>query len=73
MKDYYAIYELVEEISSNLETGRHHYRDRSGRLLTALDEVVRAIVDDDLGPVDEGQAMARYAYYGLVDEVVANA
>lgn len=38
----------VEAIDADLTSGRRHYRSRGGRLLTRLDEVVRAILDNEL-------------------------
>ena len=45
---YYAALELVERIDEDLTRGVRHYRDKAGILLTTLDEVVRAIIDDNL-------------------------
>lgn len=45
---YAASLLLVADIDADLTTGRHHYRNRAGGLLLALDEVVRAIIDNDL-------------------------
>lgn len=39
---------LAELIDLTLEFSHRHYRNRAGRLLTKFDEVVRAILDDDL-------------------------
>jgi hypothetical protein len=39
---------LVAVIDDNLTTGRAHYRNRAGRLLLTLDEVVLAILKNDL-------------------------
>jgi hypothetical protein len=38
----------VEVINADLTSGRRYYRTRAGGLLTTLDEVVRAILADDL-------------------------
>lgn len=38
----------VEIISRQLENRTRHYRNRAGVLLVSLDEVVRAIIADDL-------------------------
>lgn len=40
--------EIVEKIDRNLESGRQHYRNRAGDLLTTLDQVISAIINDDL-------------------------
>ncbi len=45
---YYAALELVARIDEELTRGTRHYRNRAGTLLTTLDEVVRAILGDDL-------------------------
>lgn len=45
---YYAALSLVERIDEDLETGRRHYRDSEGLLLGNLDEVVRAILNNEL-------------------------
>ena len=39
---------LAHQINTDLESGRVHYRNRAGELLETLDEVVRAIVSDEL-------------------------
>ena len=50
---YYAALELVAQIDENLTRGVRHYRDKAGVLLTTLDEVIRAILDDNLLLPDE--------------------
>jgi hypothetical protein len=45
---YYAALELVAHIDETLSRGTRHYRNRAGELLTTLDEVVHAILDNDL-------------------------
>lgn len=50
MSDYYIILELVARIDEDLTRGVRHYRNKAGRLLTKLDEVVNAILNDDLLP-----------------------
>lgn len=45
---YQAALELVAEIDYNLTTGRGHYYNSMGEILTTLDEVVRAILGNDL-------------------------
>jgi len=44
---YYATLELVRRIDDDLNRGLH-YRDTSGALLTTLDQVVNAILNDTL-------------------------
>ncbi len=39
---------LVKYIDRSLQLGTHHFRLKSGRLLRTLDEVVSAILRDDL-------------------------
>ena len=45
---YNAALELVARIDDDLTRGVRHYRNKDGLLLTTLDEVVRAILDDNL-------------------------
>ena len=45
---YQASLALVARIDDDLRRGVRHYRDRAGGLLTTLDEVMRAILSDDL-------------------------
>lgn len=45
---YHAALELVARIDEDLTRGIRHYRTKAGVLLTTLDEVVRAILDDNL-------------------------
>jgi len=45
---YIAALRVVAEIDEALTRGVVHYRRLDGRLLGTLDEVVRAIIDDDL-------------------------
>lgn len=45
---YYAALELVAQIDEELTRGIRHYRNQAGVLLTTLDEVVQAILDDNL-------------------------
>lgn len=45
---YYAALKLVTRIDEDLTKGIRHYRNKAGILLTTLDEVVRAILDNDL-------------------------
>ena len=45
---YYAALELVARIDEDLTRGIRHYRTKAGMLLTSLDEVVQAILDDNL-------------------------
>lgn len=52
---YQAALKLVTRIDDDLIRGVRHYRNKGGKLLGTLDEVVRAILADDLllpdGPV----------------------
>ena len=45
---YHAALELVARIDEDLTRGVRHYRTKAGVLLTTLDEVIRAILDDNL-------------------------
>lgn len=45
---YQAALKLVARIDEDLTRGIRHYRTRAGELLTTLDEVVRAILGNDL-------------------------
>lgn len=45
---YQAALKLVARIDEDLTRGIRHYRNKTGLLLTTLDEVVRAILDNDL-------------------------
>jgi hypothetical protein len=45
---YNAALELVAQIDEALAKGTRHYRNKAGELLTTLDEVVRAILANDL-------------------------
>jgi len=54
---YYAALELVARIDEELTRGIRHYRDKTGLLLTTLDEVIRAILDDNLLVPEEEQEM----------------
>lgn len=45
---YYAALELVAQIDEDLTRGVRHYRNKAGVLLTSLDEVVNAILEDNL-------------------------
>ncbi len=53
---YSAALELVARIDENLTRGICHYRTKAGQLLTTLDEVVRAILDDNLILAEEQEA-----------------
>lgn len=55
---YYAALELVARIDEDLTRGTRHYRNKAGVLLTALDEVIRAILGDDLLLPEEQQEAA---------------
>ena len=45
---YRTALKLVARIDGDLARGTRHYRDKAGRLLTCLDDVVRAILANDL-------------------------
>lgn len=45
---YYTALELVAMIDENLTRDIYHYRNRAGVLLETLDQVVHAILNDDL-------------------------
>lgn len=45
---YYAALELVAQIDEDLTRGVRHYRNKAGVLLTTLDEVINAILEDNL-------------------------
>ena len=45
---YYAALKLVARIDDDLTKGIRHYRNQAGELLTTLDQVVHAILTDDL-------------------------
>ena len=45
---YAAAYSLVEAIDKDLQKGTRHYYNTAGRLLVSLDEVIQAILSDEL-------------------------
>ena len=45
---YQAALKLVARVDEDLRRGIRHYRNRAGELLRTLDEVVRAILNDEL-------------------------
>ncbi len=45
---YYAALELIARIDADLLHGTRHYRNKSGQLLTTLDQVVGAILKENL-------------------------
>jgi DNA-binding ferritin-like protein len=55
---YRAALELVARIDEDLTRGVRHYRTKAGVLLSTLDEVVRAIIADDLLWPEEVEAEA---------------
>ncbi len=55
-ESYYAALKLVARIDDDLAKGTRHYRTKAGVLLTTLDEVVRAILSDDLMTNEEAKA-----------------
>ncbi|HMQ50513.1 MAG TPA: hypothetical protein PKE64_14620 [Anaerolineae bacterium] len=62
---YYAALELVTRIDEELSRGIRHYRSRSGVLLTTLDEVINAILQDNLLTEEE------HDYYWTPQELAA--
>ena len=58
---YYAALELVARIDEGVTLGTHHYRTKAGALLTTLDEVVRAILENNLmEPTNENHNISGY-------------
>ena len=51
-RDYYQTFALMVALSWRLERGAIHLRNREGRLLTTLDQVVLAILADELRPTE---------------------
>lgn len=47
-RNYYELLGFVEALDEALTKGRIHLRDRRGRLLATLGEVVAAILEGDL-------------------------
>lgn len=45
---YYQLFEALVALEADMERGLMHFRNRAGRLLTTVDEVVQAILNDDL-------------------------
>jgi hypothetical protein len=45
---YYTALKLVARIDDDLTRGVRHYRNKAGELLNTLDQVVHAILSDDL-------------------------
>ena len=45
---YNAALKLVAQIDEDLTKGIRHYRTKNGQLLTTLDQVVNAILEDNL-------------------------
>jgi hypothetical protein len=45
---YQAALKLVAQIDEDLTKGIRHYRTKSGQLLTTLDQVITAILEDNL-------------------------
>ncbi len=49
---YHAALQLVARIDDDQSRGVRHYRSRGGQLLMTLDQVVEAILADDLATVE---------------------
>lgn len=64
---YQAALKLVARIDDDLRRGIRHYRNRAGELLRTLDEVVRAILNDDLMTPEEAKAAQKQAAKGGLD------
>ncbi len=47
---YAAALKLVQVIDHNLRNGTQHYYNTQGRLLRTLDEVINAVLTDNLAP-----------------------
>ncbi len=58
---YYAALKLVDRIDEDLTKGIRHYRNKAGELLTTLDQVVNAILEDNL-LVPEAQEAAEVVW-----------
>ncbi len=52
---YLSALALVQWIEAALTLGRVHFRNAGGRLLTNLDEVIRAIENNELAAVNNEQ------------------
>jgi len=52
---YWAALQVVQEVDAHLERGTRHYRDRDGRLLETLDEVMAAIMAGRLAGDGDGR------------------
>jgi hypothetical protein len=57
---YQAALELVARIDEDLARGIRHYRTKAGILLTTLDEVIRAILEDNLLIPEEQESGRRW-------------
>jgi hypothetical protein len=57
---YHAALELVARIDEDLTRGIRHYRTKAGILLTTLDEVIRAILEDNLLIPEEQESGRRW-------------
>jgi len=51
--DIDMILQVVQTIDIDLERGTRHYWNKNGELLTKLDQVINAIINDDLIILDE--------------------
>ena len=48
MQEYRRIYRTVVRLDHDLSQGLVHYRTRQGKLIQTLDQMLRAILNDDL-------------------------
>jgi hypothetical protein len=70
---YVAALKLVEAIDYNLRNGTQHYYDTRGRLLSTLDEVIHAVLTDNLAvgkPTKHSQG-AEIVEWASVSDLVA--
>lgn len=64
---YYDALKLVQKIEQDLQTGIRHHRTKNGMLLHTLDQVVLAIIEDDLNdnhkyqPTRAGRRIVRHS------------
>jgi hypothetical protein len=70
---YAAAFKLVQAIDHNLRNGTQHYYDNQGRLLRTLDEVINAVLTDNLAPSkpDKYPQEAEAVQWVPINELVA--